>query len=126
MARRRKARASDKWKAMHNALIQQTSTSKGSMEERETMPDIACAKCKNFSDNIYQSDGRGSCKILKTGSDIAAEPPVFITEGEHGLVVLFNMDSSKCTYFNRMEFIDTDGSECSDPATQRAQRQMKK
>ncbi|MBL0731667.1 MAG: hypothetical protein JJW03_02275 [Desulfosarcina sp.] len=124
MARKRRERGTDKWKNMKSALVKQTSESKGSMEEREAMPEIACAKCTNFSDNIYQSDGRGSCKILKTGSDISVDPPVFVLEGDQGLMVRFNMDSSKCTHFDKMEFIDTDGSECSDPAVQRAQRQM--
>ena len=97
-----------------------------SVEEREKIPDIACGVCRNFSENAYASDGRGSCRILKVGSDIKADPPVFNTEGETGLITFFNTEASKCTSFNRMELIDKDGTECADPAYRRMQRQMEK
>ena len=39
---------------------------------------------------------------------------------------MFNMDASKCTYYELMELIDTDDSECADLLFRRSQRQMEK
>jgi len=36
------------------------------------------------------------------------------------------MDASRCEYYEMMELIDTDGTECADPQFRRAQRQMEK
>ena len=95
-----------------------------SVEERENVPETACGFCKNFAENAYASDGRGLCKILKMGSNIAATPPVFVTEGEVGHPTMFNAEATSCTYFERMDFIDTDGNEVADPSYRRVQRQM--
>jgi hypothetical protein len=99
---------------------------KKSFEEREKIPDIACGVCKNFSENAYSSDGRGVCKILKTGSDISKDPPVYVQEGDAGVIMFFDADASRCRHFSKMELIDKDGTECADPAFRRAQRQMEK
>jgi hypothetical protein len=99
---------------------------KKSFEEREKVPDVACGVCKNFSENAYASDGRGVCKTLKIGSNISADTPVYVLEGDTGQITFFNSDASKCSYFVRMEMIDKDGTECADPAFRRAQRQMEK
>ena len=115
----------DEWGQVKESMFGQAEKSK-SVEEREKIPDIACCLCKNFSENAYASDGRGSCRILKTGSDISMNPPVYVLEGEAGFVAMFNMDSSKCAHFIRQELIDKDGNECADPAHRRAQRQMEK
>jgi len=99
---------------------------KKSFEEREKVPDIACGLCKNFSENAYASDGRGVCKMLKTGSDISVDPPRYVMEGDAGQITFFNTEASKCGHFSRMELIDRDGTECADPAFRRVQRQMEK
>ena len=39
---------------------------------------------------------------------------------------MFNLDASKCTYYELMELIDTDDSECADLLFRRSQRQMEK
>jgi len=96
------------------------------MEELESVPDKACALCSNFSENAYASDGRGYCSVLKHGSDIHADPPVFVTAGDIGFMSVFNNDAAKCVHFSKMQLIDTDGSECADPAFRRMQRQMEK
>ncbi len=96
------------------------------VEARETVPDQACGKCKGFSENAYVSDGRGYCKILKTGSDISADPVVAVLAGDAGYITFFNADGGRCSRFEKMELMDTDGSECADPEYRRSQRQMEK
>ena len=115
----------DEWSQVKESMFGQAEQSK-SVEEREKIPDIACGVCKNFSENAYGSDGRGSCNILKIGSDISANQPVFVLEGENGFISFFNTNASKCTHFIRQDLIDKDGHECADPAYRRAQRQMEK
>jgi hypothetical protein len=102
------------------------STRRRSFEEREQVPDVACGLCKNFLENAYASDGRGVCKTLKIGSEISTDPPVYVTEGDAGLITHFNMDGSRCDHFSRMVMIDKDGSECADPVFRRVQRQMER
>ncbi|MBW2092328.1 MAG: hypothetical protein JRI34_09440 [Deltaproteobacteria bacterium] len=116
----------DKWKKVTESMAMRDGQAGRTIEERERMPDVACGKCKNFSENAHEHDGRGSCGVLKMGSDILADPPVFVTEGDAGLITYFNWDAAKCPHFSRMSFIDTDIGEVTDPAYQRAHRQMEK
>lgn len=115
----------EEWNQVRNSMASDFSTAKG-VEGREIVPDKACGKCKNFSESAYASDGRGSCRVLKIGSNFLVGPPIFVLDGETGLMCMFNMDASRCEYYERMEFIDTDGTECADPQFRRAQRQMEK
>jgi len=115
----------DQWTEIQKSMFGEATKAK-SVEERETIPNKACGVCINFSENAYASDGRGSCSVLKVGSNIAADPPVFVTEGETGLITFFNTDGAKCGNFCKMDLIDKDGSECADPAFRRMQRQMEK
>lgn len=115
----------DQWKEVSKSIVGREEQ-KQTVEERERMPDIACGFCKNCSEKAYESDGQGYCNVLKIGSNIAKDPPVLVTEGEIGFITMFNMDASRCPYFVRMEFVDTDGAEVSDPAFRRAHRQMEK
>lgn len=115
----------EKWKEIQKSMFGEAAKPR-SVEERETVPEVACGVCKNFSENAYASDGRGTCKVLKAGSRITVEPPVYVTEGDAGLVTFFNTEASKCGHFTRMELIDRDGSECADPAFRRVQRQLEK
>ncbi len=124
MARKKKSSRRDKWNQMREGLTNLSKT-KG-VEARETVPDIACAKCKNFSETTFSSDGRGSCSVVKAGSDFTVEPPLILLEGDTGMLCMFNTDAAKCSQFDLMEIIDTDGNECADPQFRRAQRQMEK
>ncbi|MBM3302130.1 MAG: hypothetical protein FJY85_19535 [Deltaproteobacteria bacterium] len=115
----------EQWEQVKQSMLGQA-MNPNAMKEMENIPDKACGLCKNFSENAYASDGRGYCNVLKFGSDIAKQPPVYVTKGEIGLVTFFNTDASRCRYFDRMKLVDTDGTECADPAYRRAQRQMEK
>jgi hypothetical protein len=115
----------DQWKQAIEGVLSSGHKASG-VEDREKVPEINCAVCKNFSENAYASDGRGTCRILKIGSDISVEKPVYVLEGEAPLSVKFNMDASRCGRFDKTDYIDTDGSECADPSYRRAQRQMDK
>lgn len=88
------------------------------------VPEKACGMCKNFSESAWSSDGRGTCKVLKQGSDIFSDPPVYQLEGKNGYMVRSLADAAKCKYFEKMRFIDKDGHECSDPQFRRSQRQF--
>ncbi len=115
----------DQWKQASSKMFGET-TKKKSFEERERMPEVACGLCRNFSENAYASDGRGVCKTLKIGSDISVDPPVYVLEGDTGLITFFNTDAAGCSHFDKMGMIDRDGTECADPAFRRAQRQWEK
>lgn len=115
----------DQWKQVQDGMFGEV-TSKRSVEEREAMPDVMCGLCKNFSENAYASDGRGYCKKLKVGSDIKADPPVLVNEGDAGYSTMFNRDASRCPHFDKMEMVDTDGNEVADPQYRRVQRQFEK
>jgi len=111
------------WGQMRDAMSKNTSMQKG-VAGRELVPEVACGKCKKFSENAYSSDGRGFCTVLKMGSGIDKDPPVYIMEGEAALMTIFNMDAAKCKFYAEMEVIDTDATECADPHYRRTQRQM--
>jgi hypothetical protein len=115
----------DQWKQAIEGVLSSGQKTSG-VEARETVPEISCAVCKNFSENAYASDGRGTCRILKIGSDISLEKPAYVLEGDAPLNVKFNTDAARCGRFDKMDYIDTDGSECADPSYRRAQRQMEK
>lgn len=115
----------DQWSKIRESMFDQATKAK-SVQEREAVPEIACGVCRYFSENAYASDGRGSCRTLKTGSDIVSDPPVFVTQGDMGMIRFFNSDACRCTYFSKMDLIDKDGYECADPAFRRAHRQMEK
>ena len=116
----------DEWKKVSESIRMESGQMGKTLEEREKMPEKACGFCKNFSENAYSADGRGSCKILKMGSDLNANPPLVITEGETGLITYINMNALKCPHFQKMEMIDTDLGEISDPAYRRSHRIMEK
>ena len=113
----------EQWSGIRDSLVKSGSGGQ-TVEEREHMPEIACGVCENFSESGYSSAGQGSCRVLRTGSDLSKTPALIVTEGENGLICFFNTDGAACPHFSRMKFIDTDGSEVSDPAFQRAHRQM--
>lgn len=115
----------DEWKQVKDSIFDQATKTK-SVEEREAIPEMACGVCTHFSENAYASDGRGSCKVLKVGSDVSADPPVYVAQGDTGMISFFNRDARRCEYFSKMALIDKDGFECADPAYRRAHRQMDK
>ena len=110
------------WKDAARGLIPEVK----SVEEREYIPDKACAKCKNFGGRHISHDGAGWCGVLKGGSNLKISPPVFVTEGESAYLTLWNMDASKCKYYDEMTFIDHSGEETGDPVWRRQYRQMAK
>ena len=90
----------------------------------ETIPEKTCGICKHYLETSWSSDGRGSCKVLKEGSDITSNPPVFNLEGKDGYLLRILTDAARCTYFEKSEFIDHDGQECSDPIYRRSMTQL--
>ena len=50
----------------------------------ENVPEKTCGLCKNFLETAAYSDGRGTCKVFKEGSDITCDPPVFVMDGKNG------------------------------------------
>ena len=110
------------WEQLRQSML----TGRKGVDEREIIPEKACGKCKNFYEQSYASDGRGFCKVLKSGTNITASNPVYVLEGDVNLMCKFNMDAAQCNYFDMMELIDTDGYECCDPKFRRSQRQMEK
>ena len=83
-----------------------------------------CGNCKHYLESSWSSDGRGSCTLLKIGSDIHAQPPVYMLEGKDGYPTKNLNDASLCKYYDKMTFIDKDGYECSDPVFRRSMRQF--
>jgi hypothetical protein len=94
-------------------------------EDTEKIPDKPCGLCRHYMESAYSSDGRGSCKVLRAGSDISRNPPVLVLEGQNGYMLRILSDAALCTYYERNEFIDKDGYECSDPVFRRFIRQLK-
>ena len=90
----------------------------------ENVPDMVCGICKHFLETAAYSDGRGTCTVLKDGSDITCNPPIFIMEGKDGYRLRALTDAAKCPSYKKMEFIDHDGTECSDPKYRRSMRQF--
>jgi hypothetical protein len=88
-------------------------------------PERLCGTCLSYSESSWSSDGRGSCKSLKIGTDIHGKPAVFVTEGQEGYLTRTLSDASACTYYEKMKLIDKDGYECSDPAYRRSMRQLR-
>ncbi len=125
MALKRKKTQRNEWEEMREQLTGKMYKDRG-VEGRENIPEKACGKCANFSENAWASDGRGFCGVVKRDSDFTKDPPMILTEGDTGLMVSFSMNAVKCPHFLKMDMIDTDGTEVSDPKYQRAQRQMSK
>jgi len=125
MARKSRRSRKDQWSQMRENLPGVAGKSKG-VENREYVPEKACGKCKSFSTNAYASDGSGFCKVLKMGSDIMSDKPIFIFEGDASLMSSINMDADKCEKYAELTYIDTDNTECADPARKRTGRQMSK
>ncbi|RJP38492.1 MAG: hypothetical protein C4548_13215 [Desulfobacteraceae bacterium] len=87
-------------------------------------PEKVCGTCLHYLETSWSSDGRGSCKTLKLGSDIHANPPVYVTDGKEGYLTRTLSDASGCAQYEKMKLIDKDGYECSDPAYRRTIRQL--
>jgi len=54
-----------------------------------------CGTCMHLSD----PDEAGSCNTLKLGSDIAADPPVFVLKGGIAFQTNPRVDATKCDYY---------------------------
>ncbi len=93
-------------------------------QQEENKPEKVCGLCKNYLEGAFTGEGRGSCKVLKFNSRIDVDPPVYDMESQDGLRVMGLMDASGCKYFEKMELVDKDGTECSDPVYRRSLRQF--
>jgi hypothetical protein len=116
----------DAWKEVRESIQMSSGQMGKNIDEREKMPEKACGVCQNFFENAYNSDGRGSCRILKMGSNFKSNPPVLVTSGEVGLIAYINTDGGNCPHFLKMEIIDHDLGEISDPRYRRVHRIMEK
>ena len=115
----------DQWKEVQKAMTGSKSIGK-TVEEREKLPEKACGLCKNFSENAKEADGRGTCRILKMGSNILSDPPKLVTEGDVGFVTYLHIDASECPHYVKMTLIDRDLGETTDPSFRRGHRQFEK
>ena len=86
--------------------------------------DKVCGKCKNYRESPFTGQGTGSCNVLKEGSYIFIDPPNFNTENVDGYRTMALMDATRCKYYEKMEFMDKDPTECSDPVYRRSMRQF--
>ncbi|MCP4750836.1 MAG: hypothetical protein GY866_08080 [Proteobacteria bacterium] len=111
------------WKQVEKAMNNGNQMGR-TVAEKEAMPEKACGSCSRFSENAKEGDGRGTCGILKMGSDLKSTPPKMVTAGDVGLVIYMNTDGAKCSHYSKMKMIDKDGGETSDPLYRRALRQM--
>ena len=125
---RKKESQEDQWKKMFDQRRYgiQDQRMGADLEKRENMPDKACGRCSHFLENPYDSLGNGQCETLRWGSDIEKDKPVYELEGEQPMHTNFMMDASRCKYFEKQEFIDTDATETSDMRYRRIQRQFQK
>lgn len=118
------SRRDEKRKAYADALM-----SKGEKKDDGAAagkkPEKLCGTCLNYSESAWSSDGRGSCRKIKLGSDIHATPPAYVTDGKEGYFTRTLTDASQCAYYEKMKLIDKDGYECSDPAYRRSMRQLR-
>lgn len=94
-----------------------------SYEERETVPPTSCGNCKNFWASSQLGSSGGVCTVLKAGSDITRDPPVFVLEGEANQQSDVMMDASRCRYHAPLDLVDTDIAEAYDGRYSRHQRQ---
>lgn len=96
-------------------------------EESDSAPvsQKVCGTCTHYMETSWSGDGRGSCKFLKMGSNIAASPPLYQLEGKEGYLTKTLTDAFPCRYYERMKMIDKDGYECSDPIYRRSMRQLR-
>jgi len=115
------SRREEKRKAYANILVPQKHESNAAPPKKT---DKLCGTCTNYSESSWSSDGRGSCKYLKLGSDITIRPPDYIVEGKDGYLTRTLADASTCEHYEKMKMIDKDGYECSDPTFRRSIRQF--
>jgi len=94
-----------------------------SFEERETVPETSCGNCKKFWASTHLGSTGGVCTVLKSGSDITSDPPVFVLEGEANLQSDVMMDARRCTYHVPLDRVDTEIAEAFDGRYSRHQRQ---
>ncbi|MBI5843131.1 MAG: hypothetical protein HZB23_00505 [Deltaproteobacteria bacterium] len=101
------------------------------MYQKQTAPkseqkraEKVCGLCRNFRETAFTGEGKGACTVLKFGSNIEADPPKYVLDQENGYFTMNLMDATKCQYFEKMDFVDKDGTECSDPVYRRSMRQL--
>ncbi len=90
----------------------------------QTKAEKICGLCTNYSEGTFSGEGAGSCGILKMNSDISIDPPKYDLDSTDGYRTMNLMDAGLCQYYEKMNFVDKDGTECSDPRFRRTMRQM--
>ncbi|MEW5735276.1 MAG: hypothetical protein AB1921_10505 [Thermodesulfobacteriota bacterium] len=106
------------------ASIYRKQTAPKTVASEQKRPEKMCGICKKFKETAFSGEGIGNCDILKRGSDIEANPPVFVLEGTDGYRAMALANAANCKYFEKMDLIDKDGTECSDPVYRRSLRQF--
>lgn len=114
------SRRDQKRQAYTNMLIPEKKEDAGT----RTVGRKICGTCKNYLESSWSSDGRGSCSLLKMGSNISSDPPVYKLDEKEGYMTKTLSDASACKYYDKMKMIDKDGYECSDPIYRRSMRQL--
>ena len=114
----------EKMRQAYTSVLQQNEIQKD-LSQVDPDKQKICGTCKNFLENAYSSDGRGTCKSLKLGSDIKKTPPVYVLEGKSGYNTRTLSSAENCEYHDKMAYIDKNGYECSDPQFRRSMRQFK-
>jgi hypothetical protein len=120
-----KKRDSADWRGIYYTVRGTTNVERHrgkSTDEKDAIPEKACTKCRHFIESGASEKGSGNCGVLRDGSDILVDPPKSVTEGEVSYFTYYNVDASRCTYYDQMEFVDHDISECADPRYTRGQR----
>jgi hypothetical protein len=116
------SRRDEKRKAYAGVLVPRVENKAAMTGQR---PEKLCGTCLNYYESSWSNDGRGSCRILKLGSDIHAIPPIYSMDGKEGYLTKTLSDASVCMHYEKMKLIDKDGYECSDPVFRRTMRQLK-
>ena len=92
-------RKGSEWDRVRGAML--GIIEKGGSVEEQGMPEKACGRCRNY---IQGGCGLGAvsgmCNILKEGSDITLQEPLFQIDGDSCYLVIANMDASKCKYYS--------------------------
>lgn len=55
-----------------------------SSDEKDAVLEKACTSGRHFIESGAREKGDGNCGVLRAGTDILADPPKFVTEGEVG------------------------------------------
>ena len=95
-----------KWKNARDAMMSPFAQTKGVHKQGNSARSMLRKVPAMVGKHVRIRRQRGRCSVLKMGSDLKSDPPAFVLDGDTGLITFFNMDTSVCTHFQRMEVID--------------------